>query len=403
MSHIFDIAILGSGPAGLSALNQLQTLAPQKSIVLFELGRPPGKRRRQIEGWMGAVPFGDGKIWKNDSQKVFQRILNKKALDLGEIIWSKIQEEFKLKSGKENLPSNNLQNKIFELGFQIENNSYLQCKPDQFHFLSRLLTQQFENYDNLLSKYDTEVKSIQYINKLFQIKTENEEFAAQKLLIATGRSGWRWSSNLLQELNITNENKIAKLGVFLEFPASQLKEFNFTNCKLIKDNFEVGNFLWQGTIIPEDHADLILSSFRSNEDRWKSEKVAFPISYSFSVEDHGIEETARIGQLALLLFNDRVSREKIKIFMKKKSQLNLLPEFSPLHQILLDLEKLISDFGSRGYLHAPYFQTHTPSFFLDQHCQSEIPGLYFAGESAGVSGILSAVLMGHLAGESLAE
>jgi uncharacterized FAD-dependent dehydrogenase len=104
-----------------------------------------------------------------------------------------------------------------------------------------------------------------------------------------------------------------------------------------------------------------------------------------------------------LLFNDRVSREKIKLFMKKKSQLNLLPEFEPLHNIFFDLSKLISDFSLRGYLHAPYFPTHTPTFFLDQNCQSEIPGLYFAGESAGVHGILSAILMGHLAGEGLAS
>jgi hypothetical protein len=401
MSQFFDIAILGSGPAGLATLNQLQTLAPQKSVLLLELGRPPGKRRRQIEGWMGAVPFSDGKIWKNDAQKVFQRLNNKKAIDLGNIIWTKSQEELKLKVGKENLPTTNMQKKILDLGFQIENNSYLQCKPEQFHYLSKILSQQFENYENLTSKYDTEVKRIEYVNNLFKIFTEKEEFQAEKVLIATGRSGWRWSTELLETLNISHENKIAKLGVFLEFPLSQMRDFNFTSCKLLKNNFEIGPFFWQGTIIPEDHADLILSSFRSNEERWKTEKVAFPVSYSFSVSEKGVQETTRLGQLALLLFNDRVSREKIKIFMKRKSQLNLLPEFNSLHEIFNDLEKLISDFGLRGYLHAPYFPTHAPLFDLDQNCQSEIPGLYFVGESAGVSGILSAVLMGHLAGESL--
>lgn len=402
MSSNFDIAILGSGPAGLTALYQLQTLAPQKKVILFELGRPPGKRRRQIEGWMGSVPFGDGKLWKNDSERVFNRIQNPKTFEVHSVLWNKAQEELKCKISKDNLPSVNLQKKIVNLQFEIENDTYLQCRPEHFHFLSKVFTDHLENYSNLTTKYDTEVKSIEKENNFFKISTENEDFLAEKVLIATGRSGWRWSASLLENLNIKHENKIAKLGVFLEFPSSHFKEFNFTNCKLSKNKFEVGPFLWQGTIIPEDHADLIISAFRSNEERWKTEKVAFPIVYSFPVEKQGTQETARLSQLALLLFNDRVSREKIKIFMKKKSQLNLLPEFNPLHEIFADLELLISDFGARGYLNAPYFQTYAPNFFLDQNCQSELPGLYFVGESAGVNGILSAAVMGHLAGEDLA-
>jgi hypothetical protein len=172
---------------------------------------------------------------------------------------------------------------------------------EQFHFLSKLLTQQLENYENLTSKYDTEVKRIENNNNIFNIFTEKEQFQVAKILIATGRSGWRWSTELIESLDIPHENKTAKIGVFLEFPVSQMKDFNFTNCKLLKENFEVGPFFWQGTIIPEDHADLILSSFRSNEERWKTEKIAFPVSYSFSVKEKGTQETTRLGQLALLL------------------------------------------------------------------------------------------------------
>ena len=66
MSKIYEVGIIGAGVAGAFAALKAAENFKSKEVIVFDLGRPPGKRRRQLEGWLGCFPFGDGKIYVND-------------------------------------------------------------------------------------------------------------------------------------------------------------------------------------------------------------------------------------------------------------------------------------------------------------------------------------------------
>ncbi len=407
----YDVAVVGAGPAGLFAVYHLLQKNPDLKIILLELGRPPGKRRRQLEGWLGSFMFGDGKMYLNDLSVVQNKLSSHDSVNS---VWQEYHQflsDFnKNKIAKDNGPSPILEKKILELNFSCQKNDYWQWRPDNIHALSRFLAEEFEKHQtssSLTTKFDSEVAKIEKReDNYFEIEllSSEEKFLAQKVLIASGRSGWRWSSDLVHKFGINSLDTKFSLGIFLEFPAHHLKDFQHSNCLLAKNDFEIGPFSWHGTVIPEDHADFVLAAFRSNEDRWKSEKVSFGLKKKLPLPKNissGVKETERLGKLAFLLFNDRVSRERIKLFLRGESQLSYLKEFDIFKEIFADLSEIIPDFGNRGYLHAPYFQTIVPEFQVDPFCQSDVENLYFAGESLGLHGIVSAILTGHLAAEGM--
>jgi len=205
---------------------------------------------------------------------------------------------------------------------------------------------------------------------------------------------------LYKQLGIVAEDDYAEYGVRVEIPSCHLRPFNKSPCRLVSEDLEVGPLNWFGTIIPEDHSDLVISAFRSNEDRWRSEKVSFSVLKSIYIKNGGCAQSDRMGKLSFLLFNDRVSKEKISTFMKNNSLLNLLPEYSWLKDDLDNLENIIPGLCSKGYMYVPHIAPIAASVRLGDNLESEINGMYIAGESAGIRGILGATVSGIIAANS---
>jgi hypothetical protein len=179
-----------------------------------------------------------------------------------------------------------------------------------------------------------------------------------------------------------------------------MKEFNKSHCSFYRNDLEIGPLEWGGTVIPEDHADLVVSAFRANEDRWKTDKVSFNIIGLRQVaEGCGIKETDRLAKLAFLLFNDRVGRERVKLLLKKESPLSQLPDYDWLIPTIQELEGLFPAIVARGYYHSPAIDAIAPSILLGQNLDTDLDGLYAAGESAGFHGILAAAISGTIAAD----
>ena len=398
----FDIGIIGAGVAGAFASYRIVNKYPDKKTILFELGRPPFKRRRFCEGFLGCLPNNDGKIHLNDIDNV-KNIADKRATYFSsKWIFNLFDFINQSKIIKDSLPSSSLQKKLSENNFEIIKNDYIQWKPDSIHKLSKHIADSIEN-SNVQLSFDNEVTKIYKKKDYFIVATANGDFLCKKLILCAGRSGWRWVNSLFKDFGILVNDNFATFGVRVEIAAKYMKEFNNSHCTLYRDNLEIGPLCWYGTVIPEDHADVVISNFRSNEERWKTDKVSFSILASKIFKDQGCYQTDRLAKLAFLLFNDRVGKERIKIFTKNNSQLNLLPEYNWLKEIFEELDNIIPNLISRGYIYVPNILPMASEIKIDKNLSTEIEGLYVAGESAGIRGIAAAAITGAIAADSICK
>lgn len=409
---VYDISIIGAGVAGTFAALRLAEQHKNLKGIVFEFGPPPPtcirqdplnikRRRRQLEGWLGCFPTGDGKLYlEDDYQKVLSKVDGRKA---GPIYkwFSAVMQEF----NQDNFytsknPSAAAIKRAKNVGFKAINHSYQQWCPDQIHKLSKELADRIESKGNVTLSFDTEVFSVSKVGNVFKVVTSNGEYTCKSVLMCVGRSGWRWINNVYKDFGILKENDFATFGIKIELPASILKDMNRSHCSFMGDSdISIGPLQWQGSIIQEDHADVTIAAFRSNENRWKTDKVFFSLKNKIKYENEGWQQAERIAKLSYLLSGDRVGRERIKLFLKKQDQLSFLPEYSWIPYALENyVEKIIPGTISKGFFHVPDIET-TENLSIDvkNNLETQIEGFFVAGESFGMRGIAAAGLTGAIA------
>lgn len=400
----FDVGIIGAGVAGAFATLKIATDYKDVKTIVFDLGRPPMKRRRQLEGWLGCLPNSDGKIYLSDTNKVAELTGLRKAKSSCTYFNRFLSKIDSFKVIKDKSPQISIDKKIKKSGYDIFLNDYIQLYPKDIHAVSKILAETIEQNKNIHFNFDNEVKKIYKRKNMFVIISGDQEYKCKKIIIAVGRSGWRWCKELYESLGLIENNDIGRLGIRVELNSSCLKEFNKSNCTLKKGNdLEIGPLSWNGTVIPEDHVDLAISAFRSNENRWKTDKVSFSLIKNINFPKNGFEQTDRIGKLTFLLANDRVIREKISYISTNKSKISIIPEYNWLTSAVEEISLFMPDILSKGYFHIPTIIPLPPKINIGNNLETELEGMFVSGESAGIPGILSAASMGIICAESVCK
>lgn len=401
----FDVGIIGAGVAGAFATLKLAKDHKNIKAVVFDLGRPPMKRRRQLEGWLGCLPNSDGKLYLNDINKVanFTGIRKAKSTYTWFNRVLKNIDEFKVT--KDRSPNASMMKKIAsKTDYNVFLNDYVQVYPKDIHALSKQMAETIEASKNVTFCFDKEVTHVIKQKNMFVVQVGEEEYRCKKLIIAVGRSGWRWAKDLYSKFGIIDNNDIARFGIRIELSSSAMKDFNKSNCSLIKENeIEIGPLSWYGTVIPEDHVDMAISAFRSNENRWKSDKVSFSLIGSRPFPNSGFEQTDRIGKLSFVLANDRIIKERVSTILAGKSKISMIEEYDWLKDAIGELSEIIPEVTTKAYYHIPTILPMAPSINIGDNLETEVEGMYVAGESAGVHGILAAGLMGIIAADNASK
>jgi uncharacterized FAD-dependent dehydrogenase len=401
MANNFDVAIIGSGVSGTFAALKLAKEHKGMKIILFDEGSPPGKRRSQMTGFLGTLPTGDGKLYQSDIDKVLQLIGTRKTNTASKWFNNYVKNIFDLTIIKDQGPKINLDKKIKKNGFEIIKNDYVQIFPKEIHALSKKIVNDIENKISLC--FDEEITSVVKNKKGFIITSPTKQIACKKLIICTGRSGWRWTSDLYKSLNIITDNNVSKFGVRIELNSHLMKDFNKSNCSITNCELEIGPMSWSGTVIPEDHVDMAITSFRSNEARWKSNNVSFNLIGTRHFENNGFEQTNRIGQLVFILTNDRIIKEKVSLILKNKSKISIIPEYNWLPGAIKQIGQFMPEVISKGYYHVPTILPSIPKINIKNNLETDIQNMFCAGEASGQSGILYAAITGLTAADSVSK
>lgn len=402
MNKITDIGIIGAGVAGAFALQQLLQNNKNLKIAIFDAGRPPLKRRHQLYGFLGCLPGSDGKLYLNDLNKVSAITGLKKTTAAHKNVMDQLSSVANLKLIKDKRPSVSTEKKLRKHGFELELNNHYQLYPKDIHAFSRSIVSKLDNSNNnVVQSFDNEVFKIFKHKNYFLIVTNDGEYQCKRILISVGRGGWRWVSELFANFGLIENNDTAKFGIRVEIPSSYIKEFNQSNCLLTHNLVEVGPFCNSGTVIPEDHIDLAITSFRSNENRWKTDKVSFNVLAETHCENRGYQQVDRIGKLTFILADDRIMKERLSTLMNKKSKISVMNEYSWLLSELEELNEIIPNLIDKGSFYAPCVIPLPPKINIKNNLSTDIDGMYVAGESGNMSGILGAAVSGVIAADAM--
>lgn len=403
MTQIYDIGIIGAGVAGAFAALKIAHSHKGLKTIIIEAGRPSRKRRTQMQGFIGLLPNSDGKLYLNDMLSVADVTTKIKTLNAFKWFKNSTEEVLNFSVIKDKSPSINTEKRIKKAGFKVKLNNHIQLFPQEIHNLSKFISDQIEEKENITSVFDVEVQKVIKERGHFTITTETEQYKCKRVLIAVGRSGWRWVSEVFQEFGIVEDNNYADIGIRIETTDTVMKDFNHSNCSISRDDLSIGPLSWNGTVIPEDHFDMVISAFRGNENRWHSNKVSFNLLGRRLFKDLGVEQASRIGQLTFILTNDRVAKEKISTLLSKKSKLSIMHEYDWLRDSVAEISSFIPEIASKGYFHFPTMMPMASKIKLGTNFSSEVDGLYVAGESARVPGILGAITSGIIAGDNICK
>lgn len=234
---LFDVAIIGAGPAGLFAAYELKKKNPNIRVALIDKGKFANHRDCPMKtsgkcancnpcgilsGYGGAGTFSDGKLnfipklGKSDLFKYMSQSDAYKLIDDTEAIFN----EFGMDA--EVYPKNTEESQRVKELVTLKGARLLLIK--QKHLGSDHLPTYIQNFTDYLRNNgielfeDTDVQDIQENGEIFTLvcKNGNNNMDAKYVIVAPGRTGAGWAQEVLDRLGIPYNSQSIEVGVRVE-------------------------------------------------------------------------------------------------------------------------------------------------------------------------------------------
>lgn len=439
------MVIVGAGPAGLFAAYELQRLGLKK-ILLIDKGKDVAHRlpKEVLWGVGGAGLFSDGKLnftprlGKTDlieflelrkAEKLImelEKIFRKFGMD-GETYPSDMKAALKYRMAAR------------KLGIDLQ-------IIRQKHLGSDHLPNYIKKIEDYLRTVGVEIATGCEVIKIrknkdkgFELTVRRGEIVAKKILLAPGRAGNNWLTSELKNLGATLEQKAIEIGVRIETPAEVLAEI----CEVIYDPtfyFHSVSFDDQlrtfctnptGYVTIEKYKDFccVNGHAYSNE---HSENANFALLDKVSLTEP-ITDTIAYGESICKLAStigdgkpilqryadfkrhrrstwERLSKTYVKptltdvtpgdigMALPYRIVVNLVEGIEKLDQLLPGLA------SDSTLLYAPEVKFFSVRPKVGKNLETEIEGLFVAGDGAGISGnIVGAAATGIIAARGIAR
>jgi len=368
---IFDLIIIGSGPAGTAAAKVVSSKG--MSVLLIERGKDLNRRRDLTCGW-----FGHGLYAMNRLELEDPVLQNAKA----------IREAFKI-----------VQNVSLERPTVLKAKGFGEGKycvlPDGF---GRELATYFFNAisRNGTIAFNTDAEKITRDGNVFYIKTNRGTYAGSRCLITTGKNSLEWLEKICVQFGIEPVEQPVRIGVRVEVPTFRMR-------KVIS---EIGDIKLDCGEASTDDARLnafvgewedsnLLSAFGHCMPGKKSERTNFMVGLDSD------EEGIRDARIANVLSNDKIRPERVSEYVEGRSALEHINTFRMLREAFRNLEKVFPAFMSYAIMYAPEIRLRG-ILDVDQYMKTKVPGLYGAGEcTSRVSSLIGAIASGLIVGRTI--
>lgn len=451
--EIFDVAIVGSGPAGMfSAIEIAEKLKDKAKVVILEKGplRKRGDTSSPTSGWGGAGAFSDGKL--NLTSRVGGQLGNFLSKDEFFRLTKYIDQRYlefcgkhstRLfgESHKQDERVDQLCRKARAVGLQLipfkirhfgTDNAYFIVERIREYLLSRGV-QIFINWE--VQEVQRDARGSQFI-----LSGPKGEIQAKFVVLAPGRNGAEWFVSQAKKLGLTLINNGVDIGLRVEVHYDILRELTellyefkiFYRTRTFEDQVRTFCVCPQGFVTLENYHGLITVNGHSYTDRFsENTNFALLVTQNFT---QPFREPLRYGrnisELANLLGNPvlvqrlgdlragrRTTEKRLQhsdAFVKPTlseatpGDLSLVLPYRILTDILEMIEVL--DVLAPGInsmhtlLYGAEVKFYSQQVKTKEGFETEIDNLFCAGDGCGFTrGLMQASMQGVIVGRKIAE
>ena len=439
----YDVIIVGGGAGGLFAAYEFTKKYKNLKVAILEKGKRLEQRKCPIDGDKikncinckicsitagigGAGAFSDGKynITNDFGGNFYEYVGREKAIELMEYV-----DAINMKFGGEGariFPSadSDLKREALKHDLHIMNANVRHLGTEKNYLILQHLVKYLED-NGIDIFYETEVEDVQRCRIGWYLFAKNKkEFTSKSLIIATGRSGSKWTSGLCEKFGISNSNNRVDIGIRFECPAEIWKPITekVYEGKIIYRSPTTGcscrTFCMNpnGEVVAENTNGIITVNGHSYEDpklHTNNTNFALLVTHKFTEpfkdsNAYGEYVAGLVNMLAGgvmvqrfgdLLKNKRTNEERLeKSFTRptlKATPGNLalcMPKqtLDTIIDTIFALDKLVP--GTANYdnlLYGAEVKFYNSVVNVDKNLESSEKGLFFIGDCSGTSHSLS--------------
>ncbi|MBE6114783.1 MAG: NAD(P)/FAD-dependent oxidoreductase [Erysipelotrichaceae bacterium] len=437
----YDTIIIGAGPGGIFSAYELSKLRPDHKILMIETGNPLEKRRCPIDGkkikscirckscaimngFGGAGAFSDGKynITNEFGGNLYEYIGKEEALDLMNYV-DDINCLFggantrKFSTANSDLKRVCLQNDLHLLDASVRH-----LGTDVNYIILENLYAHLK--ERVTFKFNTHVEMIDVHEGVYEVKTKDESFFGDHVIVSTGRSGSKWMQDICSHLGIDTKSNRVDIGVRVEIPAaifehitSQVYESKIVyRTKKYQDKVRTFCMNPHGVVVNENTNGIITANGHSYEDEalfTENTNFALLVSNHFTEpfknsNEYG-ESIARLsnmlgGGVIVQRFGDLIRGQRTNQHRIDGSfltpTLNATPgdlalvipkrQLDDIIEMIYALDKIAPGTASDDtLLYGVEVKFYNLQVSVDHNLETCHPGLYVIGDCSGVTHSLS--------------
>ena len=473
MENSYDAIVIGMGPSGIFLAYELIQLKKAKKILLIDQGKRVEDRICPVEkagkcvkckpfcnitsGFSGAGAYSDGKLslYNEEDDDIFVGgILHeyigventKKLIDYTDKIYLKFGADKKLEGVNYKEQVSKIKEKSKKQGINLINIPIRHLGTEKAHELYKKL----EDYliDNGINmKFETDVKDLIIEDNKIKgaVIVDNKEKSESKVysdnvVIAVGRKGANWLSDMCDKHNIETKSGCVDIGVRYELPDSVMKEINtyMYEGKFIgrpypfKDKVRTFCQNPSGFVSSEVYDNnLTLVNGHSYKDRKSTNtNLAILVSHNFTYPfnkpiDYGRNVAKNLNELGQ---GNVVVQRLGDIYRGKRTwqdeldQNSVVPTLksaipgditfaigyrtmTDILQFIREMDKIVEGFANPdNLLYAPEIKFYSNKLDIDENFESSVKGLYSIGDGGGMTrGLMIASCSGVQMARILAE